>query len=203
MEEWREFGPGYYEVSNRGGIRRKAPGVNTGEGRLKKPSLSSNGYMIVGCYVEGKRTNILVHRAVAEAFISPCPDGCQVNHKDGVKTNNSLSNLEYVTVSENGKHAIMMGLASAPTKRLYGEDHWTRKKPHLTAKGDDNGSRKHPDRLKRGESQHNSKLTEDHVRAIRTLAANGTRHCKIAKLFNVTQANIRYIVRGDSWKHVK
>lgn len=46
-----------------------------------------------------------IHRLVAEHFISPCPeDGMVVNHKDGDPFNNHVSNLEWVTVSENNKH---------------------------------------------------------------------------------------------------
>src|SRR6185369_6475365 len=48
---------------------------------------------------------ICVHRLVAAAFIGPCPEGCEVNHKDLNKANNSVGNLEYITHAENVKHA--------------------------------------------------------------------------------------------------
>ncbi len=51
-----------------------------------------------------------IHILVATAFIGDKPPSCQVNHKDGNKGNNCASNLEYVTQSENGKHAYRLGL---------------------------------------------------------------------------------------------
>ena len=69
------------------------------------PEETKKGYLRVDLYDEnGKRKHFKVHRLVAEAFI-PNPDGKpQVNHKDGNKHNNSVTNLEWVTDSENKDH---------------------------------------------------------------------------------------------------
>ena len=61
--------------------------------------------------ISGKpRARKHIHRLVADAFFGPCPDGHEVNHKDGVKTNNNVDNLEYVTRLENAQHAKERGL---------------------------------------------------------------------------------------------
>lgn len=196
IEQWRQFRDTVYEISDRGNVRRT-------NGVPKKPSRSSTGYMIFGCYQHTRRTNILVHRAVAECFIGPCPNGFQVNHIDGNKTNNALENLEYVTGSDNAKHALAMGLSKVPTERSRGATHWTKTSPHLLARGNNNGSRTKPERLVRGEQQHNSKLTESDVLHIRYLWDNGTKTMReIAKFFGITRRNVSYIVNRKSWRHV-
>jgi len=89
-ECWKKFSFGPYEVSNIGRIR------NFTTGRIKVASRSSNGYLIFGAYMGGKRKNVLVHRAVAECFLGPCPRNHCVNHRDGNKLNNVLKNLGFL-----------------------------------------------------------------------------------------------------------
>ena len=69
------------------------------------PEETKKGYLRVDLYDEkGKRKHFKVHRLVAQAFIEN-PDGKpQVNHKDGNKHNNSVTNLEWVTDAENKDH---------------------------------------------------------------------------------------------------
>lgn len=64
-----------------------------------------------------------MHQLVADAIYGPCPDGMQVNHKDGNKLNYAPSNLEYVTPSENSQHAYDTHLHIQPR----GPDHWAYK----------------------------------------------------------------------------
>jgi hypothetical protein len=98
---------GYYEVSNLGGIRsfqtkvlRKMNGVN------------SSGYQVVVFYKEGKTKSYTVHRLVAKSFISNHKSKREVNHINGVKTDNRVENLEWVTPRENQRHSVDTGLKS-------------------------------------------------------------------------------------------
>lgn len=204
MEEWRKIHDGYYEVSNFGNVRRNAPGENTFAGRMVKPGMSGTGYLIFGAYKEGKRKNILVHRAVAESFIGTCPKGYQVNHKDGIKTNNHASNLEYLTISDNQKHALHMGLSKIPSDRAKGDKHWTHLYPDKVKRGAENGAALHPEKILRGSKCPSSKLTEEKVKAIKTLIKLGElSYSAIGRIFDVTHNNITHIARGKSWNHVK
>lgn len=99
-----------YSITRTGEVR------NDKTGRILKHSEgSSSGYLTV--YVDGK--NLLLHRLLAETFIdNPLQKKC-VNHIDGNKQNNNLTNLEWCTYKENLLHARKTGLN--PYQMLYGE----------------------------------------------------------------------------------
>jgi hypothetical protein len=80
-------------------------------GKPYKMSKNKKGYHILRSPIRkyGKQ----LHRIVAEHFIGKIPNGYQVNHKDGDKSNNRASNLEFMTCSENIRHAIKLGLRAA------------------------------------------------------------------------------------------
>lgn len=102
-EMWRPI-PGYenYLVSTCGRVYNQKPGRKP---KMLRPSSGKNGYQIVIVYKHSRPKGFQVHRLVLEAFGPPCPsDGHQCNHKDLDKTNNRLSNLEWVTRQENMRH---------------------------------------------------------------------------------------------------
>ena len=70
------------------------------------------GYLAVNIKSKGKQKTLYVHRLVAEAFISKTKDTGEVNHIDGDKQNNNVSNLEWTTHSKNLQHAYELGLAT-------------------------------------------------------------------------------------------
>jgi hypothetical protein len=69
-----------------------------------------NNYPRVSVLVGSVRSVVLVHVLVASAFLGDRPEGYHINHIDGDKDNNKPTNLEYVTASENNRHAVRSGL---------------------------------------------------------------------------------------------
>lgn len=105
-ERWRPVKgyEGFYEVSSLARVR-SLPRVST-KGKILKATMFNTGYYYVDLSKNGTRTKKQVHRLVAQSFI-PNPDNLpQVNHKDGVKTNLSLDNLEWCTARYNNQHAF-------------------------------------------------------------------------------------------------
>lgn len=125
--EWQPI-PGWpYEVSDTGRVRRTAPGAKTWPGRERKLHKCGNGYPFVTFKVGKRAQPFLVHRLVACAFIGPPPSPKhEVNHINGDKEDNRAENLEWVTSSENKKHAFKNGL------RPTAEDHpWSKITPGI------------------------------------------------------------------------
>ena len=118
---------GLYEVSNKGRIKSLKRYTNSKNefGNIKqnhnekilKNNTMKTGYVMTTLYKEGKPKSFFIHRLVAEAFLENPYLLPQVNHIDGNKSNNYVSNLEYVTNSENQKHAYDTGLKNA--QRVY------------------------------------------------------------------------------------
>lgn len=230
-EEWMDVLDGNYEVSDMGNVRRKTPGRRTWPGRMMKRIVAGAGYWMVGPTVNGKNKHMLVHRLVAEAFLGKCPDGCEVNHKDGNKLNARADNLEYVTHAGNMAHSAASGLH--PRGELCGNTHLTDKDvleirrldgegvglPEIcdrfgiarpTACQIVNGDNwkhlpvgKRRDRTTRGEHSASAKLTESDVLDIRSRRSSGETMQSIADDYGLATSTISSIERRLTWKHVK
>lgn len=119
MEIWKDV-VGYedcYEVSNLGRIRSKdhrvpCKGNKTRlvKGKLKKLFINHKGYLITTLSKDSQLMTFTVHQLVAQAFIPDFIKGCELNHIDGDKTNNHISNLEVSNPSHNQLHAVRAGL---------------------------------------------------------------------------------------------
>lgn len=100
-----------YVVSNLGKVKRNDIELT--------PYIDATKYSKVGLFNgNGKQKKFLLHRLVAESFISNPENKPEVNHIDGNKQNNCVSNLEWVTRSENVKHAAKKGLMTKVTDEV-------------------------------------------------------------------------------------
>jgi hypothetical protein len=123
MEEWLAVsGFPNAEVSNLGRIRS----LFRGKSVIRKPLVHQHGYLTITLQNKTLKKRARIHVLVAEAFLGPKPKGFDVNHKDGNKKNNVADNLEYLTRSDNCKHAFKIGLSYTPF-RERGEKHPTAK----------------------------------------------------------------------------
>lgn len=171
-ERWRPIVgyPGLYEVSDHGHVRRVGR-------RVLADRAAPGGYRAVNLWRGGHARGHLVHVLVAAAFLGPVPAGHEVNHRDGYKGNNHATNLEYLTRSDNLRHAYAIGLRR-PTPPV---------------------GRNQP----AGEASPHAKLTAAQVVEIRQLYrphAYSTR--RLAREFGVSQSVIVAIVNGRAWKGI-
>ncbi len=181
---------GFYEVSCDGIVRsvdRKfqaktrwgSKTVFSRRGFQLKPYLVNGGYLVVRLR-SGKAA--LVHRLVANACLGGPPTMRQVvNHKNGIKTDNRVCNLEWVTPRKNTLHAVQNCLHPV---------------------GDRNGSRVHIKTRPWGESHVSAKLTEQDVVAIRARRGVGHTLRTIASDYGVSIQIVSAIANRKVWKHI-
>lgn len=110
-----------YQVDSEGYILSK-------RGKRMHPSTNHGGYYITTLMINGKRFSLPIHLAVARTFLGDRTyEGLVVNHKDGNKKNNCVDNLEWVTNSENSRHAVNvlgagLGANNGNAKAICGYD---------------------------------------------------------------------------------
>lgn len=175
-EEWRDVKDfeGLYQVSNAGRVKRIAGGMGATPGHILKLFKRPDGYLEVTLCRGGKRKHTYVHRLVAKAFLGNAPSPKhQINHKNGDKADNRVENLEWVTPSENNRHAYRV-LGKEPTVAPL-----------------------------KGEAHGSSILTRQQVIKIRQLSDTGEHtQRELAEMFGVGHVTIGDIVRRETWKHI-
>lgn len=123
-ETWRPV-PGYegYLISDQGNLRSIDRIIKTKngkicriKGRLITVRLNNFGYLDTRLYKNGKKKSAFLHRLIAEVFIPNPSNLAQVNHLNGIKTDNRIENLEWASPANNMKHAHDTGLSKPPNK---------------------------------------------------------------------------------------
>lgn len=98
---------GYYQISNLGNIKR----FRKYKSNILKPRINKRGYVQITLCKNSCTKTFRLHRLIAESFIDNPQKKLQVNHINGIRHDNRLENLEWVTQNENMKHAFNNKLA--------------------------------------------------------------------------------------------
>lgn len=177
---------GLYEISNLGyviGVERIIEFKNT-KRHIKRHINKNipnpkNKYIYVYLFKNNKNYAKRLHRLLAEHFIPNPENKPNINHIDGNRQNNNLSNLEWVTSKENSRHMYDVLGFKTPREKI--------------------------DKMResqKGEKHHKSKLKEEQVLEIRKKLKDGYSELFLAKEYGVAPNNIHCIKINKIWKHV-
>jgi hypothetical protein len=120
MENWKDIKSyeGIYQASDLGNLR-SLNYKRTGKIQVLKPALDNKGYLRTAFMKDGILKTVKVHRVIAQTFLNTIDDKNQVNHINGIKTDNNLINLEWCNNTENQNHAIKIGLVKQKSGNLH------------------------------------------------------------------------------------
>jgi len=109
-EEWRDIKgyEGIYKISNKGNVKSLCRISRHGrfiKEKILKPAKDKDGYILVTLCKNGRQKTSKVHRLVCCAFVNNIDNKPCVNHKNGIKNDNTVDNLEWVTIKENTQHS--------------------------------------------------------------------------------------------------
>ena len=113
MEIWKDI-KGYekmYQISNLGNVKSLKRKYCRND-KILKQAINKKGYKICALNKNRKIKSYIVHRLIALSFIKNEFNKPQINHKNGIKTDNRIENLEWCTNSENQLHAYKIGLSN-------------------------------------------------------------------------------------------
>lgn len=158
-----------FEISNYGRLK------NIRTQHIYKPNVLNSGYYSVRTTLGSRKDkiHILIHKAVAYAFLSNPDNLPEVNHKDGNKTNNHVGNLEWCTSHENQQHKYDIGLFD---KNLI------------------SGENNHSSKLKVEDVKY---IREHYIKGSKEFGAHA-----MARKFSVAHQTIVSLLKGKTWSCV-
>jgi hypothetical protein len=173
-----------YEVSETGIVRSlphivpcKSGYSRVSPGTVLKPKYNKDGYASVALYVSNVTHHKRVARLVLETFVGVQP-ALVCRHKNDVRNDDRLSNLEWGTSQDNSTDMVKRGRAAC---------------------GLQNGAHTKPDMVRRGALNGGAKITETDVERIRDVRRNGVSYGDLVKWFGVSKSQIARICTGHSW----